>query len=675
MAAREGVEVFSELAALLGGAECLSEADLRAKVVEVRERLAALAVGDSKAHAVPSKTIVAAASAASAPSAPGIGTVASKSPQQLQLRPPPRPPPPPLAEEDEEEDEERDDGCAAGEGRRTLDLDAALVGSAFADEADGSTTPVFDASMTPGYDPSLLKTPAMMCWPSPEPWRFYEEGAIHRWDGGLPANLAEALRADAPGQCDEPAPAAATGLVGRAPKASLSASAAASSALGTGVRGSVGRSSSSGSRSPWPNCSTAVASALSPAAQRSNSLLAGHPSGIVAGTTPSSEPQRLRPEELVAVSPKPPPLSPGLPRKSRDASAALAAAPDAVNTDAGCGASSLPAPATALAPTMCKDGGTIGQEDWRPRLSSEASLGVASSPSQPPQRLAVAGDDGRVRLLRAPRGEAEREIPWSKLLWSVTWSPAGDQIAFGSDNGAACIVDAESGDFLLQVEHARAVRCVAWSPSGSMLATGSGRDLRLLDSATGKVKLEVSHRLFLWSIAFSPNGERIATGSEDKRLRVLNGVTGKSELEVVHGGIVFSVAWSPLGASLATGSNDCMLRIIDALTGNIQLKVKHGGPVRAVCWNPRGGLVATGSGGGNPAESKARVIDPATGVVQLAVEHVGFVRALAWDTKGCWLASGGDDGILRVINYNDGRIEWEDCLGSYVRSLSWSPDG
>eukprot|EP00929_Paragymnodinium_shiwhaense_P098688 TRINITY_DN60176_c0_g1_i1.p1 TRINITY_DN60176_c0_g1~~TRINITY_DN60176_c0_g1_i1.p1 ORF type:complete len:546 (+),score=104.77 TRINITY_DN60176_c0_g1_i1:183-1820(+) len=385
-------------------------------------------------------------------------------------------------------------------------------------------------------------------------------------------------------------------------------------------------------------------------------------------------PERVPEGELVAASPKP---SSAVPRSSSS---------------------------TAPAPVFAAGGDGLA-------ATGHGSFGVAatfkagkSSGGEPlkvgPYRLATGCDNGRIRVSDAFTGKVVCEVTRNRLLWSVAWHPSGAKIVAGGDDCKLLVFDAQSGSVELEVQFPKPVRCVAWCSSGRRVAACSGKSLYILDAYTGQRRVEVSSRMFLWAVAWSADGKSLAAGGEDKRLKVFEADTGNLKSELLLGGVVLSLVWRSQAASrplLAAGCNDGVLRLVEAapstpLRLGLEVNLEDGG-IRALAWDGSGRFLAVGTGG-TGVQAKVHIFElresdattaggtasgngSACSALHLAlrwqVPHDGYVRALSFHPAELLCVSGSDDGMLRIMNVDDCKVEREEALGAFVRAVAWSP--
>jgi WD40 repeat protein len=159
------------------------------------------------------------------------------------------------------------------------------------------------------------------------------------------------------------------------------------------------------------------------------------------------------------------------------------------------------------------------------------------------------------------------------LIASVAFNSAGSMIVAGGNDGAVRLWDAKSRKAFPVITTPYPVWSVAFSPDGNQIATGSGgndNSLQLWDVATRTAVGEpmVGHVGWqLMSIAFSPDGRLLATGGYDGTVRVWD-TAERRELKRLAGDrhAVQSVAFARHPHDhpwLASGVADGALRLWD----------------------------------------------------------------------------------------------------------------
>jgi WD40 repeat protein len=107
-------------------------------------------------------------------------------------------------------------------------------------------------------------------------------------------------------------------------------------------------------------------------------------------------------------------------------------------------------------------------------------------------------------------------------LSSITFNPAGNQLALGSWDSTVTVLNVTTDKPVLElVGHTRGVTGVAYSPNGSYIATTSTDDtMRVWNAKTGQL-LQVDHDEFgTGKPSFSPDNQHIAESNNDAQIRV-----------------------------------------------------------------------------------------------------------------------------------------------------------
>ncbi|MCX4834151.1 MULTISPECIES: nSTAND1 domain-containing NTPase [unclassified Streptomyces] len=305
--------------------------------------------------------------------------------------------------------------------------------------------------------------------------------------------------------------------------------------------------------------------------------------------------------------------------------------------------------------------------------------GVAWSPDA--QRLAVASDDGTVRVWR-PESDDQPIVPegTGAGTQAVAWSPDGLRLAVGCRDSTVLIWSTSTWAEQAVLRHTGAVGereegvgGVVWSPVGNRLASvGSDCAVRIWDADTYSESAVLrGHQHMIWSVTWSPDGRHLASGGEDGTVRVWAATTpGIVTVLTDHQNNIESVRWSPDGRRLASASGDRTVRIWDSTTWETQRTLECPEVINSLAWSPDGTRLA-----GGDASRTAYVwsLDGADGEVRLT-DHADTIYGISWSPDGKRLATASRDRTAAVWDVT----EPTSILGGHadgVLRVAWSPDG
>jgi WD40 repeat protein len=149
-----------------------------------------------------------------------------------------------------------------------------------------------------------------------------------------------------------------------------------------------------------------------------------------------------------------------------------------------------------------------GKESWTVETENR-TYGVTWSPDG--SKLFGSANDG---LLAWKSGVSESEWsfdPPNGTIGDLAYSPQSHLIAAGCSDRMVRIVDVQ------ELPHTKAVPTVDWSPSSDFVVSGVfGGEIVVWDSTSWKVKSRLEgHSSDIWGIAWSPSGDILASASAD----------------------------------------------------------------------------------------------------------------------------------------------------------------
>ncbi len=137
--------------------------------------------------------------------------------------------------------------------------------------------------------------------------------------------------------------------------------------------------------------------------------------------------------------------------------------------------------------------------------------------------LAAAGETRNVNLWDTATGRLLRTLPTDAPVWSVAFSPGGDQLATAGWSSEPLIWDLRSDSPPKKLKgHLGTAWSAVFSPDGNAIATtSSDRTIRLWDAATLQQKnILRGHGNEVWCAAFRPDGGELATGGKDQMVKL-----------------------------------------------------------------------------------------------------------------------------------------------------------
>lgn len=350
-------------------------------------------------------------------------------------------------------------------------------------------------------------------------------------------------------------------------------------------------------------------------------------------------------------------------------------------------------------------------------LSPVSSLAIL-----PDGRLATGGEDRKVLLWNIETGELQATLQGAGGAIRFLLAAPNSTTLFGGCQDQKVLLWDTSTGIALQSWPTEPLSSLALVPESDLLLTASSDLLlRLVDRQSGLTKRAFYGHTTSTTVAvsFSPDGQFVASAGVEKATRLWNrtnatlvrtfegtgsgsfaaafspdgrhllttrGLPRKSALlwEVETGQLVRefaghtdwlqAAAFSPDGSRVATGAQDRTLRVWDTATGQQLHSFNSGGAfVHCVAFSPDGRLVA---GGGSSFDPSVRIWEVESGKgVGLIMAEAGTVRAVVFSKSGKELFVGWDEGLIRVLNLETGKITQELFTSGFLGGLTLSPDG
>ncbi|KAF8553718.1 WD40 repeat-like protein [Imleria badia] len=211
----------------------------------------------------------------------------------------------------------------------------------------------------------------------------------------------------------------------------------------------------------------------------------------------------------------------------------------------------------------------------------------------------ISGDeDGNIKVWDVESHcELAREWTHDGGCQTIAVSPDDRLIAVGDCWNDVGIYTTEGTQVYDDIDVKKAIWSIAFSPNGNQIACGTLFDIHLYDVKTGKLILRplIGHKELVHSVLWSRDGSRLFSASQDGTIRCWNSDTGEQigQPWTSHTNTIRSLSLSPDRSILASASLDKTIRFWDATSGHaIGQPLQHDEEVNAVSFSPSGEFVA-----------------------------------------------------------------------------------
>jgi WD40 repeat protein len=300
--------------------------------------------------------------------------------------------------------------------------------------------------------------------------------------------------------------------------------------------------------------------------------------------------------------------------------------------------------------------------------------------------LALASDDGTVRLWDVTTGKEIRRLPWDEgPIKGLASSADGKRLAACGDDspewrpggGTICLWDPATGKELLTIPGYRS-NAVALSADGKLLAAGVKFGLcRVWNTDERNALCNFGDNKENLAVSFSPDARLIASSTASNSFHITDLATGKPVV-VRPCPSVGPLSFSPDGRLLASGGGDYLIRLWDTSHWR---EVRHfSSPARwvmSLAFSRDGKLLVSGHMGRKGGDAPLSLWDTATGKeIRQFHGHLHPVRSVAISRDSRLLASGSDDATVRLWQVATGKAILPDRgQQGPVTCLAFSADG
>jgi WD40 repeat protein len=213
------------------------------------------------------------------------------------------------------------------------------------------------------------------------------------------------------------------------------------------------------------------------------------------------------------------------------------------------------------------------------------------------QRMAAAGEDGRVTLWDVSQARLVQTIRGDSFAYNVHFSP-DDTRLYATIGGAVVVLDAANLAELARYELSQSSLVgMALSPDGTQLALSEqGARLIIIDPATGAERNAVEGELLNGPLSFSPDGARLAARTDLGDIALFDAAT--LEPTLLGFSQVDSFAFAAEGNRLAIARGDNRIEVWDLTAARTIMQAAEPAPPRWALFHPdQASVISAGSDG------------------------------------------------------------------------------
>jgi WD40 repeat protein/tRNA A-37 threonylcarbamoyl transferase component Bud32 len=287
--------------------------------------------------------------------------------------------------------------------------------------------------------------------------------------------------------------------------------------------------------------------------------------------------------------------------------------------------------------------------------------------------LAVAEPGGRVSLLNSETGAVQTVLRGNGgVITSLALAPNQKTLAVAGDDGRIRLWDVTGKLCQVLAGHPR-VLALAFSPDGRLLASGGTDSLvRVWELAEGTQSNVLKHSGHVTCLAFTPDGENLVSFCTYGLVKLWDPLTGKQRAGADDAGWVYAVAVAPDGQTIATSHKAGVIRLWDLARLKSTASLQWGGDsVEALAFSADGKTLVSANEGLCFWDLGRRSLREV-----VYRQQGGPIRSLNLSLDGKRLITGESDGAVNVWNLSAWTVKSAMALPPRaVRALAFSPDG